>query len=385
MHDALPPLSLYIHIPWCVEKCPYCDFNSHRKGDLFDEGAYVDALLRDLDFELGRVGGRELSSIFIGGGTPSLFSVPAMTRLMSGVAGRLPFSDEMEVSLEANPGTVEAGRFEGYQEAGINRLSIGVQSFQADSLSRLGRIHGPDEAVRAVESAIRAGFDNFNLDLMFGLPGQTLEMAGDDVRIALEMGPSHISYYQLTLEPNTRFFHRPPALPDADQVWDIQAQGHELLAAGGFGQYEVSAFSLPGRRCRHNLNYWEFGDYLGIGAGAHGKLTMPDPWEIQRRWRVRSPGDYLRYAGSGEALAGRRIVQRDELVMEFMMNALRCVEGFDFVLFTERTGLASDLLAPMLVNPRDKGLIIVSEGRIRTTDLGWRYLDDLLTCFCVDG
>ncbi len=299
----VPPLSIYLHIPWCISKCPYCDFNSHKITDSVEERAYITALLADLEHDLPLVAGREIGSIFIGGGTPSLFSAEAIGLLLKGIRSRMSCEDGMEVTLEANPGTLESGRYAGYRDAGVNRLSIGVQSFSADALARLGRIHGPDEAVKAVASAKSAGFDNFNIDLMFGLPGATPEQALKDVEHAISLEPTHISYYQLTLELNTLFHHHPPPLPPEDDLWQVQCQGHGTLAAAGYGQYEVSAFALPGRRCKHNLNYWQFGDYIGIGAGAHGKLTRP-PGQVERRWRLRSPQDYLTHAENPALLLG---------------------------------------------------------------------------------
>ncbi|MES9900520.1 MAG: radical SAM family heme chaperone HemW [Sedimenticola sp.] len=378
------PLALYFHIPWCIQKCPYCDFNSHAvKGEL-DEVGYVSALLADLDYELTQLPKREVESIFIGGGTPSLFSANGIRRLLDGVQDRLSLVADAEITLEANPGTLETGRYAGYREAGVNRLSLGVQSFDADALVRLGRIHGPEEAVAAVESAESAGFDNFNLDLMFGLPEQTVEQAQIDLERVIGLAPTHISYYQLTLEPNTPFYRDPPILPEDELLWNIQVAGQALLQDAGYHQYEVSAYAQTNRRCRHNLNYWHFGDYLGIGAGAHGKVTHPGNGRVERRWRLRSPADFIAHAGGGAAIAGSRELRRSDLILEFLMNALRLTEGFDSGLFSERTGLCSELLLSQMEGPVQRGLVVVKGGRITPTALGAQFLDDLLSQFCDD-
>jgi len=376
-----PPLALYIHIPWCLRKCPYCDFNSHQLIKVFDAQRYVDALLADLDHELPRIADRELISIFIGGGTPSLMPAVAMERLQWGVNARLPSVPRAEVTLEANPGTLEAGRFAGYRAAGVNRLSIGVQSFDTRSLQRLGRIHGPDEAVAAVKMAREAGFDNINLDLMFGLPGQNREMARQDVERAVELMPEHISYYQLTLEPNTRFAAQPPALPEEEWICEFQYDGQRRLAQAGYRQYEVSAYALPGMQCRHNLNYWAFGDYIGIGAGAHGKLTDGAKQAVWRRRRVRGPDQYLRAAGSEEAVAGSQRLSDDDLLLEFMMNNLRLNRGFSRDLFQRRTGLPFSRAEPGIAAGVDLGLLVLEDGIVRPSEQGRRFLNDLLGCF----
>ncbi|MEG2831052.1 MAG: radical SAM family heme chaperone HemW, partial [Edwardsiella sp. (in: enterobacteria)] len=308
----LPPLSLYIHIPWCVQKCPYCDFNSHAQKGEIPQQAYVDHLLADLDQELPRVAGRPLSTLFIGGGTPSLLSGEALQRLLDGVRARLPLAADAEITLEANPGTVEAERFSAYQRAGVNRISIGVQSFSADKLQRLGRIHGPQEAIAAARLATALGLRSFNLDLMHGLPQQSQEEALDDLRQAIALNPPHLSWYQLTIEPNTLFGSRPPRLPDDDALWEIFEQGDHLLRASGYQQYETSAYALPGRQCQHNLNYWRFGDYLGIGCGAHGKLTFADG-RIERRAKTRHPRGYMQ----GNYLDQRQQVAMAERPFEF--------------------------------------------------------------------
>ncbi len=378
---AAPPLALYIHLPWCVEKCPYCDFNSYALAGEPDERAYVNALLADLDQEIPLVRGRELSSIFIGGGTPSLFSGDAVGRLLEGVWERIGWQPEAEITLEANPGAGDSRRYRGYFQAGVNRLSIGVQSFQAERLAALGRIHGPQEAVAAVETAKAAGFVNINVDLMFGLPGQSPDEARRDVETAVALNPSHISYYQLTLEPNTRFFSSPPVLPNDDQMGEIEVAGHHALAESGYRQYEVSAFARPGWECRHNLNYWTFGDYIGIGAGAHGKLTDEAGAVVERRWRLKSPEAYLAAAGTPAVIAGTRILGEQDLIAEFMMNVLRLKEGFLPELFEQRTGLSPASLEKPLAEARAKGLLEISAQGIRPTRTGFRFLNELLTLF----
>ena len=376
----LPPLALYIHIPWCVRKCPYCDFNSHAASPVLPEEDYVDALLADLDQDLPAVYGRPLSSIFFGGGTPSLFSAAALGRLLAGVEQRIAFAPDIEITLEANPGTFEQDKFVAYRKLGINRLSIGVQSFQPQKLEALGRIHTGDEALHAAEMARRAGFDNFNLDLMHGLPDQSLEEALDDVRQAIALAPTHLSWYQLTLEPNTVFWNQPPVLPEDDILWDIQEAGQALLAEHGFTQYEVSAYAKPGKAARHNLNYWSFGDFIGIGAGAHGKLSLRDG-RIVRTWKTRLPKDYLNPAKSFKA--GEKTLAVDELPFEFLMNALRLTEGVDAELFTQRTGLPLETLAAARREAEQKGLLQVEPTRLVATARGQLFLNDLLQYFLV--
>ena len=380
MNDDIP-LALYVHFPWCVQKCPYCDFNSHAVRGEMPEDAYVDALLRDLDFELSEspiTNHRPLVSIFMGGGTPSLFSDRAIGRVLSEVNRRLAFAPDIEITLEANPGTAEAKHFAGYVAAGVNRLSIGVQSLDDAQLKRLGRIHDRVEAVRAYEMARAAGFTNINLDLMFALPQQTLADAGADLRGALALAPEHLSYYQLTLEPNTAFAAHPPPLPDDDLAWDIQAQGQALLAGHGYRQYEVSAYARPGRPARHNLNYWQFGDYLGIGAGAHGKRS--DDRGVRRRARHKHPRTYLEHAGTAAAIQEDRAVGAAELPFEFLMNALRLNDGFAIADYRARTGLDWSQLAPART-ARERGLLAEHDGRVRPTELGHRHLNGLLTLF----
>ena len=374
---SLPPLALYIHVPWCVRKCPYCDFNSHELREGLPEALYVDALLADLERELPLVWGRSVVSLFIGGGTPSLLSGEGLERLLSGIRARLPLLPEAELTLEANPGTVEAGRFRDYRAAGVNRLSLGVQSLDDRKLEALGRIHRRSEVFRAVEEARSAGFDNLNLDLMFGLPGQSPEGGLADLGEAITLEPTHLSWYQLTIEPNTAFHHAPPVLPKDELLWTLQERGVERLAAAGFGQYEVSAYAREGWRCRHNLNYWEFGDYLGIGAGAHGKITLPADGKVVRRWKNRHPNAYL----AGERPAGERALAEEELPGEFMMNALRLVEGFEEALFAERTGLGLEVIAEPLAEAESKELLIREGGGIRPTERGRAFLNDLIALF----
>ncbi len=375
---TLPPLALYVHIPWCVRKCPYCDFNSHQKNDGLPEGEYVDALVADLEGLLPSVWGRRVSSVFIGGGTPSLFSAAAIERLLSEVRARVVLEPDAEVTLEANPGTAEAGRFRGYREAGVNRLSIGVQSFDDAMLQRLGRIHDGGEARRALEMA-RAVFDNVNLDLMYGLPGQTPAMAQADLAEALRWETTHLSAYQLTIEPNTAFYSKPPQLPEHDACADMQRMVEDLLAASGFEHYETSAFARPGRRCRHNLNYWQFGDYLGIGAGAHGKISFPD--RITRHARVKQPREYMVAARRGASLVEERTVGAAELPFEFMLNALRLVEGFESELYAARTGLPIRAIEVRLADAEAQGLIERSATRIRPTERGRLFLNALIERF----
>lgn len=375
---TLPPLALYIHIPWCVRKCPYCDFNSHTASPVLPEQEYVDALLADLDQDLHAVYGRELTSIFFGGGTPSLFSAEALGRMLKGVEQRIPFAADIEITLEANPGTFEQEKFVAYRKLGINRLSIGIQSFQQEKLEALGRIHNGDEAVRAAGMARQAGFDNFNLDLMHGLPDQSLDDALSDLRQAIALKPTHISWYQLTLEPNTVFWNQPPALPEDDTLWDIQEAGQALLAEHGYAQYEVSAYAQAGRPARHNLNYWSFGDFIGIGAGAHGKLSHPDG-RIVRTWKTRLPKDYLNPAKSFQA--GEKSLSNDEMPFEFLMNALRLTAGVESRLYPERTGLSLETLAEGRREAEQSGLLQVEPSRLAATERGQLFLNDLLQQF----
>lgn len=372
----LPPLALYIHLPWCERKCPYCDFNSYSiQGDA-PFASYVDRLLQDLELEVEATAGRELQSIFIGGGTPSLCPAPLIARLLDGVRERTALASSVEITLEANPGSAELARFAGYRAAGVNRLSIGVQSFNDASLSALGRVHDSRSARAAAAAARRVGFDSFNLDLMHGLPGQTPRQAMSDLEAALECEPQHLSWYQLTLEPNTVFGRRPPRLPAEDALAEIQEQGERLLGAAGYERYEVSAWARPGQQCRHNLNYWHFGDYLGIGAGAHGKLSRGTPLQVLRTRRTRTPHDYL----SGN-VASKRIeetVEPAQLPLEFLMNALRLPNGATMAEFEARTGLTFATIAQRVARLTARGLMHDDPARLATTPMGFRYLDSVL-------
>lgn len=376
---SLPPLSLYVHFPWCVRKCPYCDFNSHEPGSGgIPEAAYLDALAADVEASLPLIWGRPIVSVFIGGGTPSLLTAAGAERLLSDLRARLPLQADCEITMEANPGTFEAERFAAYRAAGVNRLSIGVQSFDPGKLAALGRIHDRAQAVAAVELAQRV-FGNFNLDLMFGLPGQSLEQARVDVETALAFAPPHLSLYQLTLEPNTVFAKYPPRLPDDDTTAVMQDWIEERTAAAGYRRYEVSAYARPGRECRHNLNYWRFGDYLGVGAGAHGKISFPH--RILRQARFRQPESYLERAGRGEFLAESGEVGRLDLPFEFMLNALRLTEGVPSSLFAERTGLPVSAVEESLTKAEQRGLIDRDHLILRPTGLGRRFLTDLQAMF----
>jgi len=378
---ALPPLSLYIHFPWCVKKCPYCDFNSHEaKGGIagIPQDEYLAALINDLEAALPRIWGRRVVSVFIGGGTPSLLTTDALDTLLTAIRARLPLLPEAEITLEANPGTVEAGKFAAFRDAGINRLSLGIQSFDDRHLAALGRIHSAAEARRAVDLALRH-FDNVNLDLMYALPHQTLAEARSDIQTAASLGVAHLSAYHLTLEPNTPFHHAPPLLPDNDLAADMQETVETTLAGAGYRHYETSAFALPGRQCTHNLNYWRFGDYLGIGAGAHGKISAPDT--ITRETRRKHPRDYLAAAEKGEFLQEQRTVGSHELPFEFMMNALRLTDGFPSRLFQERTGLPLAATGNALSQAQRRGLLTVDTQNIVPTLQGRRFLNDLLELF----
>ncbi|MFS8607196.1 MAG: radical SAM family heme chaperone HemW [Gammaproteobacteria bacterium] len=379
MTDSLPPLSLYVHLPWCVRKCPYCDFNSYRAESELPEAAYVDALLRDLDAERDAANGRKVQSIYVGGGTPSLFSGDAVARLLDGIRARVDLEPDAEITLEANPGVADAARFAAFREAGVNRLSIGVQSFRDAQLAALGRVHDGREAVRAVEAARRAGFADINVDLMYGLPDDSLEAATSDVRRAIALEPTHISWYQLTLEPGTAFHRRPPALPDDDTVLEIEAAGRDLLASAGYERYEVSAYAKPGHRCRHNLNYWQFGDYVGIGAGAHGKLTRARG-EIERRAKARNPRTYVELAGTPAAAQIERVVGPD-LVLELLMNALRLPEGVPVSLFEARTGRSIATIRDRIDAAVSRGWMVDDPDRLATTPRGLELLNDVLALF----
>ena len=374
----LPPLSLYVHIPWCIRKCPYCDFNSHESRDAIPEQRYVDALIADLEQSLPLVWGRRVHSVFFGGGTPSLFSPDSIDRFLSSARALLPIEADAEITLEANPGTFEAGKFAAFRALGINRLSIGIQSFDADRLRAIGRVHDDREAHRAVEIA-RANFDNFNLDLMYALPGQTHDQALADVEQAITAGAPHVSAYHLTIEPNTLFHRHPPPLPDDDIAADMQIAIESRLGAAGFGHYETSAFARPGHNCRHNGNYWLFGDSLGIGAGAHGKVSLRD--RIIRQMKQRHPRDFMDQALAGDAVQSTQDVSAADLPFEFMMNALRLTDGFALSAFVERTGLPVTVIASRLDAAEQKGLIARDHLRVWPTERGRRFLNDLLQGF----
>jgi len=376
--SALPPLSLYVHWPWCVRKCPYCDFNSHEaKGELPEE-AYLDALRLDLEQSLPLIWGRKIHTVFIGGGTPSLMSAAGLDRLMSDLRTLLPLELDAEITMEANPGTFEAERFKSYRESGINRLSIGIQSFNPAHLKALGRIHDGDEALRAVEIA-KNTFENFNLDLMYALPSQTLEEARRDLETALSFAPPHLSLYHLTMEPNTVFAKYPPALPDDDLSADMQDMIAEVTGAAGYEHYEVSAYAQPGRRARHNLNYWKFGDYLGIGAGAHSKLSFPH--RVLRQARFKQPASFIEAARRGNPVQEEHEIGRADMGFEFMLNALRLTGGFDPNLFGERTGMNISAITKELNEAEAKGLIYRDHKLIKPTELGQRFLNDLQEMF----
>ena len=377
------PLALYVHIPWCIRKCPYCDFNSHTAAKL-PEQAYIQALLTDLASELPYIWGRKLESIFIGGGTPSLFSAAGIDELLCGVRALLPFRPNIEITLEANPGTFEQAKFKGFREAGINRLSMGIQSFNPQHLQALGRVHNQAEALRAADIARHAGFTNFNLDLMFGLPQQTLPQALADLQQAIQLRPTHLSWYQLTLEPNTLFYKQPPVLPDEDLLVDMQLAGQALLAQHGYQQYEVSAYSQPQYQCVHNRNYWEFGDYIGIGAGAHGKYTNPADQSLHRYQKPRQPADYMQRVQQGQARSQTTTLVVADIIFEFMLNALRLQAGFPLSLFTERTGLAVELLSNGLQQGMQRGLLELDGSWLKPSPLGWQFLNTTIQLFLPD-
>jgi oxygen-independent coproporphyrinogen-3 oxidase len=384
----LPPLALYVHMPWCVRKCPYCDFNSHQLKGRRPDADYIGALIRDFEAESPLVAGRRVHSVFFGGGTPSLFGPEDYERLLAGLRRRIDFQPDAEITLEANPGTIERGRFQGYRDAGINRVSLGAQSFSQRSLELLGRIHSAEDTLRAVEELRAAQLHNFNLDLMYALPEQSIEQALDDVRTAVALAPAHLSHYQLTLEPGTVFHARPPAaLPDEDAAWRMQTDSQELLGAAGYAQYEVSAYARPGAHCRHNLNYWAFGDYVGIGAGAHGKLTLAAPHRILRSAKPKQPRDYLNAmlgesAGTAISPAGERhYVTPREVPFEYMLNALRLNAGFDAAEFRDRTGVALATVQPALESAVGRGLLEQTTTGWRATAMGRRFLNDLQAGF----
>ncbi len=380
--QALPPLSLYVHIPWCVRKCPYCDFNSHQVRGETPEAEYVRTLIADLELALPQIWGRRVYSVFFGGGTPSLFSARAIEELLAAFRARLNLAADAEITLEANPGTFEAAKFRDYRACGVNRLSIGIQSFDAAHLRALGRIHDGDEARRAIGIA-QAHFDNINLDLMYALPQQTLAQAAQDIDTARSFGTAHLSAYHLTLEPNTLFYREPPPLPDSELAADMQELVEQRLAEGGYLNYETSAFAKPGSGCRHNLNYWRFGDYLGIGAGAHSKLSFPE--RIIRQARYKQPREYMQKTAAGAQVSEQHALAPRDLGFEFMMNALRLTQGFEAALFAERTGLALTAVERPLREAVRRGLITRDHVRIEPTMLGQRFLNDLLQLFLPAG
>lgn len=376
----LPPLSLYVHIPWCVRKCPYCDFNSHQAGDKLDESLYIAALMSDLDRELVTMQQHEVQSIFFGGGTPSLFSAESIHNIIENIRHKTTLAADAEITLEANPGTFEQQKFTDFSTAGINRLSIGIQSFDDDKLDKLGRIHNRAEAIKAIETACTAGFDNINLDLMFGLPGQDIAQAMADITLACDFQPAHISHYQLTIEPNTWFHKHRPVLPEADYIWEMQLRCHDVLSSNDYQQYEVSAFSKAGRQCRHNINYWTFGDYMGIGAGAHGKLTSISGDSIRRRWKQRQPAAFIESSRSGNACSGSSELNQRDRLFEFLLNALRLKNGFTFELFEQRTGIGRDRLLEAC-NDIDPELLVITGTGLTTSPRGFNFLDDVLQQF----
>lgn len=377
-----PPLALYVHLPWCVRKCPYCDFNSHAASGTPPFEAYVDALIRDLEFDLPLVWGRSVHSVFFGGGTPSLFPPAAIDRFLQAAGARLRFAPAIEITLEANPGTAEHGRFEDYRAAGVNRISFGIQSFDDVLLQRLGRIHDSRQAERAVKLAQDAGLSNLNLDLMYALPGQTIAQAEADLERAFALQPAHISHYQLTLEPNTVFFARPPqGIPDEDTSWEIQERCQARLAEAGYVQYEVSAYARPGQQCAHNLNYWGYGDYLGLGAGAHGKLTLGNEQTILRRWKHKHPQHYLAHAGTAQAIGGDERIAPERRPFEFMLNALRLNGGFWLADFCARTGLDEADIAAPLDEAIARGWLVRNGDWLAPSALGRRFTNDVITLF----
>jgi len=378
-----PPLSLYIHIPWCVKKCPYCDFNSHEsrhKNGAIPEAAYIDALIADLELATPKIWGRKIASVFFGGGTPSLFSAESIDRILSQVRMLTSLAFDTEITLEANPGTVDEANFEGYKQAGVSRLSLGIQSFNNNHLKALGRIHDSEQAFKAIALALNT-FEQVNFDIMYGLPNQSLKDAMQDAQTAVQLNPAHLSFYHLTLEPNTPFYRTPPSLPDDDTNSDMQIEIEALLAQHGYEHYETSAFAKKGKQARHNLNYWQFGDYLGIGAGAHSKLSYHD--KITREVRHKHPKAYMEQAMQGKAVEREWLIPQNELGFEFMMNALRLIEGVPVNLFQQRTGLSIDRLEITIKRAQSKGLLILENGNMQPTLLGQRFLNELLALFLV--
>ena len=382
---ALPPLSLYIHFPWCVKKCPYCDFNSHTQKTTLPYSDYIDSLILDLEYELPNIWGRSTISIFMGGGTPSLFPASEIERLIQALRARLNFSSEIEITLEANPGTVDQENFKGFKDAGVTRLSIGVQSFNDQMLEKLGRIHNSQQALTAIQIAKDVGFSNFNLDLMYGLPGQTMQQMLEDLQIAIEQQSTHLSHYQLTIEPNTLFHAKPPTTPSNDSLWGMTQAAHTQLASNDFAQYEVSAFSKPNGnnnyRCQHNLNYWQFGDYLGIGAGAHQKISFANTQSISRCFKQKHPEQYMQQVKNNVHVFDLKNLTKDDIVFEFMLNALRLNNGFNTTIFSESTGLPISSIQKQLVIAQKRKWLTLSEDNIRPTELGMQYLNDVISLF----
>jgi putative oxygen-independent coproporphyrinogen III oxidase len=381
MHNV--PLSLYVHIPWCIKKCPYCDFNSHEIQNTLPEDQYIDALILDLKSHAREVQHREVHSVFIGGGTPSIFTANSIKRLMAAIKNELTLSASAEITIEANPGTIDQENFSGFRAAGVNRISIGVQSFANTQLQKLGRIHDAQNAIDAVNIAKQAGFDNFNIDLMYALPQQDLAAALHDIEQAINLNPTHISYYQLTIEPNTSFYRQPPSLPDSQESWDIQRSGMELLAKHGYQQYEVSAYARDGYQCAHNTNYWQFGDYLGIGAGAHQKLTQQDSTQhelstISRCEKPKHPQQYMRHIKEGKPSWGTHTLTEKDIIFEFMLNALRLKQGFTKQQFALHTGLPIEIINQPLQTHISEGLLVMDNDRIHCSGRGYRFLDDVL-------
>ena len=382
MNKTIIPVSAYVHLPWCVRKCPYCDFNSHElKTKYLLEDDYISALKADIGHEKARADIRNIETVFFGGGTPSLFSAAGFEKVLKALSKDIGLAGEVEITIEANPGTVEAGRFSDYRKIGINRLSIGVQSFSNESLQTLGRIHDSNEATSAIEIAQRCGFDNINIDLMHGLPGQNVAAAMDDLRRAVSLGPQHLSWYQLTLEPNTVFYSRPPLLPSHELCWEIQQSGREFLESEGYQQYEISAWARDEKTCKHNMNYWQFADYYGVGAGAHGKLSDPASGKVTRYQRHRIPDTYTSKSLDGSAISNEKLLSEEDLVLEFMMNALRLRSGFSSHLFIERTGLEIASIKPLLEQAKHRGLLEWENDTIKASQTGLDFLNDLLAIF----
>ncbi len=386
LFTALPPLSLYIHFPWCIEKCPYCDFNSHAIKTSIPYDEYIDCLLLDLDYELPSIWGRPIQSIFMGGGTPSLFPPEAIAKLIQALRARLNFKPDIEITLEANPGTVDQGCFAGFRQAGINRLSIGVQSFNDAMLKKLGRIHNSKQAIKAIEAAHTADFNSFNVDLMFGLQEQTSKQMLSDLQTAIDLQPAHLSHYQLTIEPNTLFAVQPPTLPDDDALWDMTQQAHARLAEHHYQQYEVSAFSKSGKvnQCKHNLNYWQFGDYLGIGAGAHQKITAANTQSITRTAKQKHPQHYMQHVKTQVHITEQHVLKNDDVRFEFMLNALRLTSGFEIQTFKDNTGMDILSIQAILNKANKNNWLLQDDTRIQPTPLGQQYLNDVVTLFLPD-